>query len=66
MTGFRSIGLLVYEPLTEIPTQVYGQGIGSPYQKQGLALSKHLRPYDLSTRWLEFPSFRRTPDSRSG
>jgi len=37
------IGRLVYEPLTELPQQVYGQGIGSHYQAQGLKLSKHFR-----------------------
>lgn len=37
------IGRLVYEPLTEKPEQVYGQGIGSHYQAQGLKLSKHFR-----------------------
>lgn len=41
----QTIGRLVYEPLTEPPEQVYGQGIGSNYQKQGLKLSKHFRPY---------------------
>jgi dCTP deaminase len=44
------IGRLVYEPLTEMPLQVYGQGIGSNYQRQGLKLSKHFRPYDPSKR----------------
>ncbi len=44
------IGRLVYEPLTELPSQVYGQGIGSNYQKQGLKLSKHFKPYDLGRR----------------
>ena len=39
------IGRLVYEPLTEIPDQVYGQGIGSSYQRQGLKLSKHFKPF---------------------
>ena len=39
------IGRLVYEPLTERPARVYGQGIGSNYQKQGLKLSKHFRPF---------------------
>jgi dCTP deaminase len=39
------IGRLVYEPLTEAPTQVYGQGIGSNYQRQGLKLSKHFKPF---------------------
>jgi dCTP deaminase len=37
------IGRLVYEPLTELPRQVYGSGIGSHYQAQGLKLSKHFR-----------------------
>ncbi len=44
------IGRLVYEPLTEVPSQVYGQGIGSNYQRQGLILSKHFRPYDPCKR----------------
>ena len=39
------VGRLVYEPLTEQPEQVYGQGIGSNYQKQGLKLSKHFLPF---------------------
>jgi dCTP deaminase len=39
------IGRLIYEPLTEPPRQVYGQGIGSNYQRQGLKLSKHFKPY---------------------
>ena len=38
------IGRLVYEPLTETPDQVYGQ-VGSNYQKQGLKLSKHFKPF---------------------
>jgi dCTP deaminase len=38
------IGRLVYEPLTEQPARVYGEGIGSNYQRQGLKLSKHFRP----------------------
>ena len=37
------IGRLIYEPLTEVPEQVYGQDIGSHYQAQGLKLSKHFR-----------------------
>lgn len=41
----QMIGRLVYEPLTEAPEQVYGQGIGSNYQRQGLKLSKHFRPF---------------------
>jgi dCTP deaminase len=42
----QMIGRLIYEPLTEAPSQVYGQGIGSNYQKQGLKLSKHFRPFN--------------------
>ena len=34
---------LVYERLTGIPDIVYGSGIGSNYQKQGLKLSKHFK-----------------------
>lgn len=44
------IGRLVYEPLTEAPTEVYGMGIGSNYQRQGLKLSKHFRNYDPNLR----------------
>ena len=40
----QMIGRLVYEPLTEPPARVYGEGIGSNYQRQGLKLSKHFRP----------------------
>ncbi|MDJ0512453.1 MAG: 2'-deoxycytidine 5'-triphosphate deaminase [Methyloceanibacter sp.] len=37
------VGRLVYDKLTEIPESLYGQGIGSHYQAQGLKLSKHFR-----------------------
>ena len=37
----QTIGRLVYERLTELPDQLYGSGIGSHYQAQGLKLSKH-------------------------
>lgn len=37
------IGRLVFERLTDVPSEVYGQGIGSHYQRQGLRLSKHFR-----------------------
>jgi len=37
------IGRLVFERLTDPPPEVYGQGIGSHYQRQGLRLSKHFR-----------------------
>ncbi|MGI9481716.1 MAG: 2'-deoxycytidine 5'-triphosphate deaminase [Hyphomicrobiales bacterium] len=39
------IGRLIYEPLVSAPDQVYGQGIGSNYQRQGLKLSKHFKPF---------------------
>ncbi|WP_295312936.1 2'-deoxycytidine 5'-triphosphate deaminase [Roseobacter sp.] len=37
------VGRLVYEAMTEEPTQLYGAGIASNYQGQGLKLSKHFR-----------------------
>ena len=37
------VGRLVYERMAERPTQLYGQGIKSNYQGQGLKLSKHFR-----------------------
>ena len=37
------VGRLVYDKLTDIPDQIYGQGIGSHYQAQGLKLSKHFK-----------------------
>lgn len=39
----QTIGQLIYEPLTETPSTLYGQDIGSHYQAQGLKLSKHFR-----------------------
>jgi dCTP deaminase len=38
------IGRLVFERLTDPPPEVYGQNIGSNYQRQGLKLSKHFKP----------------------
>ena len=35
------VGRLVYERLTETPSLLYGAGLGSHYQAQGLKLSKH-------------------------
>ncbi|MHA1518374.1 MAG: dCTP deaminase domain-containing protein, partial [Alphaproteobacteria bacterium] len=35
------VGRLIYDRLTEVPETLYGQGIGSHYQAQGLKLSKH-------------------------
>ena len=37
------IGQLIYERLTETPDTIYGTGIGSHYQAQGLKLSKHFK-----------------------
>jgi len=39
------VGRLKYERLTDRPDRLYGQGIGSSYQSQGLALSRHFRPW---------------------
>ncbi|WP_425100627.1 2'-deoxycytidine 5'-triphosphate deaminase [Tropicibacter sp. S64] len=35
------VGRLVYERMSQVPTQLYGAGIASNYQGQGLKLSKH-------------------------
>jgi dCTP deaminase len=37
------VGRLVYERLTDNPDRLYGQDIGSNYQRQGLALAKQFR-----------------------
>jgi dCTP deaminase len=37
------LGRLVYERLIARPDKLYGRAIGSSYQRQGLALSKHFR-----------------------
>ena len=37
------VGRLVYERMIETPTQLYGAGIASNYQGQGLKLSKHFK-----------------------
>jgi dCTP deaminase len=39
----QTVGRLIYERLTARPERLYGQGIGSNYQAQGLKLSKHFR-----------------------
>ncbi|MEL7013631.1 MAG: 2'-deoxycytidine 5'-triphosphate deaminase [Pseudomonadota bacterium] len=38
------VGRLVYEKMADIPDQLYGAGIASNYQGQGLKLSKHFKP----------------------
>jgi dCTP deaminase len=37
------VGRLVYEHMLELPSSLYGTGLGSNYQAQGLKLSKHFR-----------------------
>ena len=39
----QTIGRLVFERLTDPPPTVYGEGMDSNYQRQGLKLSKHFR-----------------------
>ena len=39
----QMVGRLNYEPLLAMPDRLYGQGLGSHYQKQGLRLSKHFK-----------------------
>jgi len=41
--GFIPDRPFVYDKLTDIPDTLYGQGIGSHYQAQGLKLSKHFK-----------------------
>ena len=38
------VGRLVYEKMASTPDQLYGAGIASNYQGQGLKLSKHFKP----------------------
>lgn len=37
------VGRLVYERMADVPVQLYGAGIASNYQGQGLKLSKHFK-----------------------
>ena len=39
----QRVGRLIYERLVARPDRLYGAAIGSSYQRQGLALSKHFR-----------------------
>ncbi len=39
----QPVGRLVYERMAERPRELYGSGLGSNYQAQGLKLSKHFR-----------------------
>jgi len=45
MEDAQLVGRLKYEHLTDTPDQLYGLESGSSYQRQGLALSKHFRPW---------------------
>jgi dCTP deaminase len=38
------VGRLIYERLTAPPSKLYGVGLNSSYQRQGIALSKHFKP----------------------
>ncbi len=38
------VGRLAYERLTALPSRLYGSGVKSSYQRQGIALSKHFKP----------------------
>jgi len=39
----QNVGRLVYETMLETPDRIYGQGVPSNYQAQGLKLSKHFK-----------------------
>jgi dCTP deaminase len=39
----QTVGRLVYERMSQVPQQLYGAGIASNYQGQGLKLSKHFK-----------------------
>ncbi len=39
----QTVGRLVYERMAELPKSLYGSGLGSNYQAQGLKLSKHFK-----------------------
>jgi len=43
MEDGQIVASLFFEKLTELPKLLYGEGIGSSYQRQGLKLSKHFR-----------------------
>jgi dCTP deaminase len=40
----QAVARLIYEPMAERPLRAYGEG-GSHYQRQGLKLSKHFKPW---------------------
>ncbi len=46
----QTVGRLVYERMAARPDALYGEGIGSSYQTQGLALSKHFKTFVPAAR----------------
>jgi dCTP deaminase len=44
------VGRLIYERLIARPDRLYGGAIGSSYQRQGLALSKHFKQAQLTIK----------------
>jgi dCTP deaminase len=47
------VGRLVYERLIARPDKLYGHAIGSSYQRQGLALSRHFKPLPAGMTLME-------------
>jgi len=45
----QTVGRLIYERLLAKPKKIYGSGIGSSYQSQGLALSKQFKRMKFET-----------------
>ncbi len=46
----QTVGRLVYERMAAPPDELYGDGIGSSYQTQGLNLSKHFKAFVPAAR----------------
>jgi dCTP deaminase len=44
----QTVGRLLYHKMADVPEKLYGQGIGSSYQQQGLALSKQFKPVETA------------------
>jgi dCTP deaminase len=40
----QMVGRLVYERMAQVPDRLYGVGMASNYQGQGLKLAKHFKP----------------------
>lgn len=53
----REVGRLIYHKMTAPPHKLYGQGIGSSYQQQGLALSKQFKKPSASEPATSLPAF---------